>query len=111
MSITIAEYLERIVALTNEKPPLWQILPRLAYRYVCQSDGCDIIQEALSIYITIHRNDSDRFWNTHFLDNYPVRKRDPISSVVFGMRSHLNGGNDAILCSIPIKMGQGCYKW
>ena len=34
LSETIAEYLERIVALANEIPPLWQINPRLSANYV-----------------------------------------------------------------------------
>lgn len=38
MSETIAEYLERIVALANEIPPLWQISPRLSYNYVRVTD-------------------------------------------------------------------------
>ena len=33
LSKTIAEYLERIVALANEIPPLWQISPRLSNNY------------------------------------------------------------------------------
>lgn len=38
LSSTIAEYLERIVALANEIPPLWQISPRLSYNYVRVTD-------------------------------------------------------------------------
>ncbi len=38
LSATIAEYLERIVALANEIPPLWQISPRLSYNYVRVTD-------------------------------------------------------------------------
>lgn len=38
LSETIAEYLERIVALANEIPPLWQISPRLSYNYVRVTD-------------------------------------------------------------------------
>lgn len=38
LSKTIAEYLERIVALANEIPPLWQISPRLSYNYVRVTD-------------------------------------------------------------------------
>mmetsp|Transcript_8403 Transcript_8403/g.9315 ORF Transcript_8403/g.9315 Transcript_8403/m.9315 type:complete len:518 (-) Transcript_8403:424-1977(-) len=38
LSDTIAEYLERIVALANEIPPLWQISPRLSYNYVRVTD-------------------------------------------------------------------------
>lgn len=35
---TIAEYLERNVALGNEIPPIWQISPRLSSIYVCVMD-------------------------------------------------------------------------
>lgn len=38
LSKTIAEYLERIVALANEIPPLWQISPRLSQNYVRVTD-------------------------------------------------------------------------
>ncbi len=38
LSETIAEYLERIVALANEIPPLWQISPRLSANYVRVTD-------------------------------------------------------------------------
>jgi cytochrome P450 len=38
LSKTIAEYLERIVALANEIPPLWQISPRLSSNYVRVTD-------------------------------------------------------------------------
>ena len=38
LSDTIAEYLERIVALANEIPPLWQISPRLSKNYVRVTD-------------------------------------------------------------------------
>jgi len=38
LSTTIAEYLERIVALANEIPPLWQISPRLSSNYVRVTD-------------------------------------------------------------------------
>lgn len=38
LSETIAEYLERIVALANEIPPVWQIAPRLSYNYVRVTD-------------------------------------------------------------------------
>lgn len=38
LSATIAEYLERIVALANEIPPLWQIAPRLSGNYVRVTD-------------------------------------------------------------------------
>ena len=38
LSQTIGEYLERIVALANEIPPLWQISPRLSFNYVRVTD-------------------------------------------------------------------------
>ena len=38
LSATIAEYLERIVALANEIPPVWQIAPRLSFNYVRVTD-------------------------------------------------------------------------
>ncbi len=38
LSQTIGEYLERIVALANEIPPLWQISPRLSRNYVRVTD-------------------------------------------------------------------------
>lgn len=38
LSRVIGEYLERIVALANEIPPLWQISPRLSYNYVRVTD-------------------------------------------------------------------------
>lgn len=38
LSQTIGEYLERIVALANEIPPLWQISPRLSSNYVRVTD-------------------------------------------------------------------------
>ena len=38
LSQTIGEYLERIVALANEVPPLWQISPRLSSNYVRVTD-------------------------------------------------------------------------
>ena len=38
LSQTIAEYLERIVALANEIPPLWQISPRLSSNYIRVTD-------------------------------------------------------------------------
>lgn len=38
LSRTIGEYLERIVALANEVPPLWQISPRLSSNYVRVTD-------------------------------------------------------------------------
>jgi len=38
LSKTIGEYLERIVALANEIPPLWQISPRLSSNYVKVTD-------------------------------------------------------------------------
>jgi cytochrome P450 len=38
LSRTIGEYLERIVALANEIPPLWQISPRLSFNYVRVTD-------------------------------------------------------------------------
>lgn len=38
LSQTIGEYLERIVALANEIPPLWQISPRLSPNYVRVTD-------------------------------------------------------------------------
>jgi len=38
LSQVIGEYLERIVALANEIPPLWQISPRLSYNYIRVTD-------------------------------------------------------------------------
>ncbi len=38
LSSTIGEYLERIVALANEIPPLWQISPRLSRNYIRVTD-------------------------------------------------------------------------
>jgi cytochrome P450 len=38
LSSTIGEYLEKIVALANEIPPLWQISPRLSSNYVRVTD-------------------------------------------------------------------------
>lgn len=38
LSQVIGEYLERIVALANEIPPLWQISPRLSRNYVRVTD-------------------------------------------------------------------------
>jgi len=38
LSSTIGEYLEKIVALANEIPPLWQISPRLSFNYVRVTD-------------------------------------------------------------------------
>lgn len=38
LSSTIGEYLERIVALANEIPPLWQINPRLSFNYIRVTD-------------------------------------------------------------------------
>jgi len=61
LSDTIAEYLERIVALANEIPPLWQISPRLSYNYVRVTDVVlPNLRQLVSEVIEARRLEEDR---------------------------------------------------